>query len=168
MKQTIIFIFLALCTASGWATTSRFQDDDSIKISKKFMHELEAAFSFDQPKAADYKLIAPQQLTKELLHKWVGPIEQPAASQISIPVISGQELLKATYLWKSGQYGQLKDGTFTGLDVNALSKYLRPEEIKLHRMRKLAEKARANIDLLFPKEGPAFVVKRDTSVVSVK
>ena len=153
MKQTIIFIFLALCSASGWATTSRFQDDDSIKISKKFMRELEAAFSFDQPKESDFKLIAPQLLTKECLLQWLGPIEQTAASQISIPVISGQELLKTTYLWKRGRFGQLKDGTFTGLDVNALSKYLRPEEIKLHRMRKLASNARADMDLLFPKAG---------------
>ena len=132
------------------------------------MRELEAAFSFEQPEVSDYKLIAPQPLTKELLHQWIGPVEQVAGSQISIPCISGQELLKASYLWKSGQYGQLKDGTFTGLDVNALAKYIRPEEIKLRRLRKLASSVRADMDLMFPKDGPAFVVKRDTTVMSVK
>lgn len=168
MKQTIILFFLVLYAASGWAATSRFQDSDTIKINKNFMRELEAAFSFDQPVASEYKLIAPQPLTKELLHQWVGPVERPAASQITIPSLSGQELLKATYLWKKGQYGQLKNGTFTGLDVNALAKFIRPKEIKLHRLRKLADKARADMDRLFPKEGSAFVEKKDTTVVAVK
>lgn len=145
---SIILFIVALCAASGWA-----QDGDSIKINKDFIRELETAFSTDQPEASGYKLIAPQPLTKELLQEWLGPIERTAASQISIPVISGQELLKATYLWKKGRFGQLKDGTFTGLDVNALSKYFRPKEIRLRRMRKLASNARADMDLFFPIAG---------------
>ncbi len=168
MKRTFILFILALCTASGRTATSRFEDGDSIKINKDFMRELDAAFSFVQPEVSDYKLIAPQPLTKELLHQWVGPVDQSSGSQISIPCLSGQELLKASYLWKKGQYGQLKDGTFTGLDVNALAKYIRPEEIKLRRMRKLASSVRGDMDLLFPKDGPAFVVKRDTTVAAVK
>ncbi len=157
MRQITMFIGLVICTASSWATTSRYQDGDSIKINKDFLRELDAALSFEQPEVSDYKLIAPQPLTKELLHQWVGPVEQSAGSQVSIPCISGEELLKASYIWKKGQYGQLKSGAFTGLDVNALSKYIRPEEIKLRRLRKLASNVRADMDLLYPKEGPAAI-----------
>lgn len=145
---SIILFIVALCTASGWA-----QDGDSIKINKDFMRELEAAFSADQFEVSDCKLIAPQPLTKELLQELVGPVTRPAASQISIPGISGKELLKASYLWKKGRYGQLKDGTFTGLDINALSRFIRPKAYKLYRMRKLADNARVEMDLLFPKAG---------------
>lgn len=95
MKQAIVLFIVAFCAASSWATTSRFQDGDSIKINKNFMRELEAAFLFDQPKADDYKLIAPQPLTKEKRSIW------------------------------------------------------------LHRLRKLACNVRGDMDVLFPKEGPA-------------
>lgn len=142
------------------------EKSDSMKLSKSFMKELESAFSFknESMKSAPINTLKPQELNSELLHEWVGPVKQGVGVTLpKIPGLSSEELLKESYLWKRGQYGMLKNGAITGLDVNALGKYLRPEEIRLRTMRQIADKARKAMDLYYPTTGlPAFGTKEPT------
>lgn len=151
---------------------------DSMKLSKNFMKELESAFSFENERmqSAPINTLTPQELNSELLHQWVVPSGHAQAvgsvklgagvAMPKIPGLSSEELLKESYLWKRGQYGILKNGAITGLDVNALGKYVRPEEIKLRTMRQIADKARKVMDRYYPTTGlPAFGTK-ETAVLA--
>lgn len=136
------------------------EKSDSMKLSKSFMKELESAFSFknESMQSAPINTLKPQELNSELLHEWVGSVKLRMGVTVpKIPGLSSEELLKESYIWKRGQYGILKNGAITGLDVNALGKYLRPEEVRLHTMRQIADKARKVMDLYYPTSGlPAF------------
>lgn len=151
---------------------------DSMKLSKSFMKELENAFSFENERmqSAPINTLTPQELNSELLPQWVVPSGHAQAvgsvklgagvAMPKIPGLSSEELLKESYLWKRGQYGILKNGAITGLDVNALGKYVRPEEIKLRTMRQIADKARKAMDRYYPTTGlPAFGTK-ETAVLA--
>jgi len=138
-------------------------DGDSIKISKGFMRELEGAFSFETPRQAPITTLTPEPLTADLLHKWVGKPEGVSSTKVSIPGLSSKDLVKDSYYWKKGRYGMLRTSaaTLTGIDVNALGQYIRPNEVRQHNLRKLAEKSRAAMDHLFPMQ------KADTLVTLV-
>lgn len=155
--SSMILGCLLCCTLQ--MPVSAQERSDSMKLSKSFMKELESAFSFknESMQSAPINTIKPQELNTELLHEWVGPVKQ---AMPKIPGLSSEALLKESYLWKRGQYGMLKNGAITGLDVNALGKYLRPEEIRLRTMRQIADKARKAMDLYYPTTGlPAFSTK---------
>lgn len=132
------------------------------------MKELENAFSFESERmqSAPINTLKPQELDREFLHELVGPINLSAGvTSLNIPGLSSKELLKDSYLWKRGQYGLLKSGAITGLDVNALGSYVRPEEIRIRTMRKIADKYRKVMDKCYPMSGlPIYDIrdKRDT------
>lgn len=142
-----------------------------MKISKSFLKELENAFSFENERmhSEPINTLKPQELDREFLHELVGPINlSPGVKTQNIPGLSSKELLKDSYLWKHGQYGVLKSGTITGLDVNALGSYLRPEEIRIRTMREIADRARKTMDKYYPMSGLPVYGKKDSTILVKK
>ena len=168
LHTLIILGCLYLCTF--FSAVSAQEKTDSMRISKSFQKELENAFSFENERmqSATINTLKSQELDKDFLHELVGPINlTPGVKALSIPGLSSKDLLKESYLWKHGQYGVLKSGAITGLDVNALGRYLRPEEIRINTMRKIAEKARKSMDKYYPLSGLPYYNQKD-SVILVK
>lgn len=173
MKNNILHTLIILgCLYLGtfMTTVSAQERKDSMRISKSFLKELENAFSFENERmqSAPINTLKPQELNREFLQELVGPVNlSPGVTSLNIPGLSSKDLLKESYLWKHGQYGVLKNGAITGLDVNALGSYVRPEEIRIRTMREIADKARKTMDKYYPMSGlPAYGQK--DSIVLVK
>ena len=155
-----------LCTFMS--AVSAQEKNDSMKISKSFLKELENAFSFENERmqSAPINTLKPQELNREFLQELVGPINfTPRVTSLNIPGLSSKDLLKESYLWKHGQYGALRNGAITGLDVNALGSYLRPEEIRIRTMREIADRARKVMDKYYPMSGLPVYDQIDTIVL---
>lgn len=144
--------------------------DGEIRLSPRFMQELDRAFSFDPIEAP----ITPPDTTLSIaqLHEWVG---RPDPSLMEDSVGNYRQKYDSTYFalkmylkefckWEPpqeikipglGLQGPLRvpqEGvghSFT-FDANALAKYVRPSQRKLHKSRKLAEENRAAMDACFP------------------
>ena len=170
ISHTLIILgCLYLCTFMS--AVSAQEKNDSMKISKSFLKELENAFSFENERmqSAPINTLKPQELNREFLQELVGPVNlSPGVSSLNIPGLSSKDLLKESYLWKHGQYGILKNGAITGLDVNALGSYLRPEEIRIRTMREIADKARKTMDKYYPMSGLPVYGTKDTVVLVKK
>lgn len=168
MKNNILHTLIilgSLYLGTFMTTVSAQERKDSMRISKSFLKELENAFSFENERmqSAPINTLKPQELNRELLQELVGPTNlSPRVTSINIPGLSSKDLLKESYLWKHGQYGILKSGAITGLDVNALGSYLRPEEIRINTMRQIAEKARKVMDKYYPMSGLPVYDHKDT------
>lgn len=176
MKSVRLFLFSVFCLIGSSGLFAARQSEDSIRLSPEFLRELDSAFSLQPQQSADLMSIHPRTLDQQQLHEWIGPLKidpkMPALSgtaSISIPGLSPAEMLKASYAWKHGQYGILlanpatgSAGAFSGLDINALGKYIRPKEIEQRKSRTLAVKAKTIMDQLYPTEGPALYCKVDT------
>jgi len=139
------------------------ESGDSIRINPKFLKELDKTFFFDQPAEAPIK-VPDNVLTREQRREWVGPVEETKTSSISIPGLRGftdglQHYGKHLHSVREGGIG-------CTIDVNALAKYLRPSEIKLRKLRALAEKSKGIMDVLYPKEGPAMSFNADSVALS--
>lgn len=85
---------------------------------------------------------------------------QPIVNQVAIPGLGGftDGLQHYGKHWHSTKTG----GMAATLDVNALSKYIRPSQIRLRKSKELAEKSRAIMDKFFPMEGEPFYSTIDT------
>lgn len=138
------------------------ESGDSIRINPKFLKELESAFSFE-PIQAPIK-VPNDVLTREQLHEWVGPVEDKKSLTINIPGLGGftDGLQHYGKHWHSIKEG----GIGCTLDVNALAKYIRPSEIRLRKMRSLAESAKETMDKLYPIEGKPLYSISDTAALS--
>lgn len=91
---------------------------------------------------------------------------QPAVNEISIP---GLQCLTDGLQ----HYGKYAHSTPTGgigatIDVNALSKYVRPSEIRLRKSRALADKSRATMDKFFPLDGEPIYSAPDTMTLNAR
>lgn len=174
MKNNILhtlIILVCLYLGTFMTTVSAQERKDSMRISKSFLKELENAFSFENERmqSAPINTLKPQELNREFLHELVGPTNlTPGVTSLNIPGLSSKDLLKESYLWKHGQYGILKNGAITGLDVNALGSYLRPEEIRIRTMREIADKARKTMDKYYPMSGLPVYGTKDTVVLVKK
>lgn len=91
---------------------------------------------------------------------------QPFVNEISIPGLGGftdglQHYGKHLHSTKSG-------GIAATVDVNALSKYIRPSQIRLRKSRALAEKSKAVMDKFFPMEGEPLYSISDTTMSNAR
>lgn len=91
---------------------------------------------------------------------------QPIVNEIKIPGLGGfadglQHYGKNLQSAKMG-------GMAITFDFNALSKYIRPSQIKLRKSRGLAEKSKPLMDKIFPMEGSPFYSISDTIAISEK
>ncbi len=154
-------------------------EDGGIKLSKNFLQELDNAFSFS-PIAAPITL--DKGLTIEQLHEWVGKPDSvkvdtsrftkeyfalkiylkefckpvPLATyKIYIPGITDQKFSKGI------------PSTSIGIDVNALGAYLRPKEIRIRKLRELAEKTRNFLDKFYPMNDLPLYTKQDMDSANV-
>ena len=85
---------------------------------------------------------------------------QPIVKEINIPGLGGftDGLQHYGKHWHSTKTG----GMAATIDVNALSKYVRPSQIRLRKSKALADKSRAIMDKLFPIEGEPVYSTADT------
>lgn len=78
------------------------------------------------------------------------PLPPTAVIQIEIPGLTDHVQWRS----KNGRYSVIRtsDGrsVLSGLDVNALGKYVRPKEIRLRKSRARAKKKRGEMDLFYP------------------
>ena len=137
--------------------------EEEIRLSDSFMQELERAFSF-APQADP--LIQKDTLSIEQLHEWVGkPDDMDEVAHMDTSRFTPEYFAlkmyekefmrpmpdtvpKIVFDLKLNLGPQRKPlATF---DVNALAKYIRPKEIRKRKMRNIANKARGDMDLLFP------------------
>lgn len=153
--------------------------EEEIRLSDSFMKELERAFSFT-PQADPLK--RKDTLSIEQLHEWVGKpdiIDEVAHKDTS--------RFNATYFalkMYEKEFMRLMPDTvpkimfsitpslgpqrkpLVSFDANALAQYIRPKEIYKRKMRNIANKARKDMDLLFPMEGiPIYSKYEEQSII---
>lgn len=91
---------------------------------------------------------------------------QPIVKEVQIPGLDGftdglQHYGKHCHSTKTGGIG-------VTIDVNALSKYVRPSQIRLRKSRELAERSKAMMDKFFPMEGEPFYSNSDTTMLNTR
>ncbi len=149
----------------------RGEDSTEIHLSPSFQKELWNAFSFT-PREAPLDSVSSIPLDRSLMKEWLSAVPIKAEIQpLDLPGVINQSTGINPYLWQSkkGGLGLLvrADGStcLSGFDVNALAKYIRPSEIKLRKMREIADEAREVMDRCFPEEGLAAPMPADTASV---
>ncbi|MBR0036117.1 MAG: hypothetical protein IJP70_00585 [Bacteroidales bacterium] len=148
--------------------------ETNIKLSSQFQKELYRAFQFEQTPIADTTNSMAMPLDRQQLHEWVGEVAVDIAPQTLFPIPGLDKACDGVYSWRSknGRYGILNrgDGTscFTGLDVNALGRYIRPAEIRIRKAQALAATARPLMDKILPVEGLPVLTVADSSVYRSK
>lgn len=186
MKRLLSASLLAinLFSLHAQADTTKHVKEE-IHISKDFLKELDATFSFP-PLEAELK--KPSDLTVEQLHDWVGKTNLPEQKRDTtkytreyvafkiylrdlqpftptpIPYIDWKKYNGRNHNGENGYYYKdthttLNGCTAGGFDVNALAKYIRPQEIKLRKAREAADRKRALMDKVFPMSGEALYPK---------
>lgn len=153
--------------------------EEEIRLSDSFMKDLERAFSFT-PQADPLK--RKDTLSIEQLHEWVGKpdnLDEVAHKDTS--------RFNATYFalkMYEKEFMRLMPDTvpkimfsitpslgpqrkpLVSFDANALAQYIRPKEIYKRKMRNIANKARKDMDLLFPMEGmPIYSKYEEQSII---
>lgn len=172
------------------SVTNRKADGQSeIQLSPRFMKELEKAFSFEPREA---KITPPDGvLTRELLHEWVGEPDSVLMLQSGKPK---REKFDSTYfalkmyipefckpIPTPGERIYIPGITDHGFsrnlppsnaiatfDFNALGAYVRPKEIKIRKLRELANRSRSTMDKFFPMEGAPLYTKQDSVALTGK
>lgn len=147
-------------------------EEGEIRLSSSFQKELWSAFSF-APVKAPLKSSYSIPLDKSLMKEWLSAVPIKAEIKpLDLPGVITKSTSINPYLWQSrnGKFVVLTraDGTqcISGLDVNALGKYLRPKEIQLRKMQELAAEAREVMDRCYPTEGLATPLPSDTAQCS--
>lgn len=148
---------------------SKVKDDGEIKLSDKFLKALDGAFSFGPVSAPMPKQ---NELTKELLHEWVG---EPTAVDTARQTEKFDSTYKALRMWEKEFYKPLDlppvsidmhlnfkvpQTSVKTLDVNSLGKFVRPKEYRLYKVRKIADRLRPFMNEAYPLEGPAWIEKK--------
>ena len=154
-------------------------DDGEIRLSKNFLQELDNAFS-STPIAAP--VTYGNGLTIEQLHEWVG---KPDTVKADTSRFTKEYFALKIYLkefCKPIPLGTYKiyipgitDRKFTkgipstgiALDVNALGAYLRPKEIRIRKLRELAEENRTFMDQFYPMTDLTLYTKKDADSTSI-
>lgn len=185
MKRLLSASLLAinLFSLHAQADTTKHVKEE-IHISKDFLKELDATFSFP-PLEAELK--KPSDLTVEQLHEWVGKTNSPEQKRdttkytreyvafkiylrdlqpftpLNCPPITPLGDLRnhngeKGYYYKNS-HTTLNGCSVGGFDVNALAKYIRPQEIKLRKAREAADRKRKLMDKVFPMTGEALYPK---------
>lgn len=178
----------AACAAVAWDTNnpksdsikrSEIQSEEEIRLSPKFLREVEGAFSF----GLEGKSIEPPQEKpdRKQLHQWISEVEGKNQKDLEAEMHDDRSdsayyatkfdsIYKAAKMWlteynppaKIGQdiqipgLGNLKEyapKVAASFDVNILGQYLRPKQVQLRKMRDLADKNRALMDRYYPMEG---------------
>lgn len=154
-------------------------EEKEIRLSDSFMRDLDRAFSFT-PQADPLKL--KDTLSIEQLHEWVGKpnvLDEVAHKDTS--------RFNATYFalkMYEKEFMRLMPDTvpkimidmnlhlgprrkpLASFDANALAQYIRPKEIYKRKMRNIANKARKDMDLLFPMEGmPIYSIAEERDII---
>jgi len=152
-------------------TVQAEKEQTEIRISPSFQRELMNAFSF-APMEAPLTSPSVVPLDRSLMKEWLSAIPIKAEIKpLDLPGVITKSTGINPYLWQwgDGKYGILQraDGTqcLSGLDVNALGRFIRPNEIKLRKMEELANGARDVMDRCYPQEGLATPVPSDTARV---
>lgn len=189
MKRLLSVSLLAinLFSLHAQADTTKHVKEE-IHISKNFLKELDATFSFP-PLEAELK--KPSDLTVEQLHEWVGKTNLPEQKRdttkytreyvafkiylhdlqpVTLKPFMDLNLNGIDLRNHKGENGYYYKDTHTtlngcsvgGFDVNALAKYIRPQEIKLRKAREAADRKRKLMDKVFPMTGEALYTKMDT------
>lgn len=153
--------------------------EEEIRLSDSFMKELERAFSFT-PQADP--LIKKDTLSIEQLHEWVGKpdiIDEVAhkdtsrfnATYFALKMYEKEfmrlmpDTVPKITIYMNMQLGPQRK-PLVSFDVNALAQYVRPKEIHKRKMRNIANKARKDMDLLFPMEGmPIYSKSEEQSII---
>lgn len=189
MKRLLSASLLAIHVLSLHAQADSIKHDkEEIHISKNFLKELDATFSFP-PLEAELK--KPSGLTIEQLHEWVGKPNLPEQKRDTTKYTREYVTLKI-YLhdlqpfppppvpeidWKKyngrnhhGENGHYYKDTHTtlngcsvgGFDFNKIASYIRPKEIQLRKARESADRCRKLMDRVFPASGEPLYSKEDT------
>ena len=189
MKRLLSASLLAINIFSLHAQADTTQHaKEEIHISKSFLKELDATFSFPPLEAP---LKKPSDLTVEQLHEWVGKPNLPEQKRDTtkytreyvafkiylhdlqsftptpIPEVDWKKYNGRNHKGENGYYYKdthttLNGCSVGGFDVNALAKYIRPQEIKLRKAREAADRKRNLMDKVFPMTGEALYTKMDT------
>lgn len=144
-------------------------ESSEIHLSPSFQKELWNAFSFtpmEAPLESSYSI----PLDRSLMKEWLSSVPIKAEIQpLDLPGVITKSTGINPYIWmsKHSDLGIMVNGNgatvLTGLDINALAKYIRPSEIKLRKMQEIAKDAREVMDRCFPMEGLATPVPSDTA-----
>ncbi len=157
---------------------------DSLRLSDSFLRELERTFSLS-PLPAE-PLMPLDTLSVELLHDWVGKPklelqEGRSKSRFDSTYFALKMYEKEFMIWDPSlditipglTDGAWREGLPRGsavarFDANVLGQYIRPQEIRIRKLRTLAEKARPTMDRLFPMDGLPILpmMPRDTTKVA--
>lgn len=128
------------------------------RLSPEFQKELWSAFTLTPSPAPIENPYPSDFLTREQLKEWLGV--SPTDIQNATPFTLPFDLSIPKYTPGSG--------CKIAVDVNALAKYIRPKEIMLHKMHKLADSARTQMDRIFPTDGLARPIPADTVALKGK
>lgn len=166
----IVSISCQFAVAQGDSVRTQTNQEEPIKLSKSFLKALDGAFSFTP---AEAPLPKQNELTKELLHEWVG---EPTEHVAHIKKDKFDLDYKAAKMWEREFYvpdpnvAQAIDipglgisksdarkynpqpGVSMSFDSQKLAGYIRPSAIKLRKSRRLADKVRAQMDICYPIE----------------
>lgn len=144
------------------------EDTEVIHLSPDFQKDLWNAFTMTPVTTPIEDKNATGLLNRALLLEWIGvPAFKEKPGILQMPALTNG-FAKDVELWKSihGRYRIIKDknghAALSGLDICALGQYLRPNEIKLRKMRELAAQARPLMDRLFPMDGLPRPIPSDT------
>ena len=183
-KQTmhsVLRLCAATCLTSAlWLTTDEVwaeqtdtirteASDGEIKLSSAFQKELYKAFQMGPTPTVDTPAMTAIELDRKQLHEWLGHVAADDAPLVLFDMPGLKDALKDVYVWrsKSGQYGVLQraDGTtcFSGLDVNALGRYIRPSEIRIRKAQELSASARPLMDRILPMDGLPSITLQDSA-----
>lgn len=169
---TLVFSFLHLLLVAQneqqdtLAPKHPATQEEEIHLSDNFLKDLERAFTFT-PQADPLKL--KDTLSIEQLHEWVGKpdnLDEVAhkdtsrfnASYFALKMYEKEFMRlmpdtvpKISIIVNMNLGPQRKP--LASFDFNSLAQYIRPKEIYKRKMRNIANKARADMDLLFPMDG---------------
>lgn len=194
MKRLVSICLLGIHFLALAAQSDSTAQETPIRLSKKFMKELDKAFSFDF-------MEAPISLSKEtdtdLLHQWVDKpqLDIDNSSQRDTSKYTREYVAFKIYLHDlqpftpiavpkidlkgmgdlrnhNGENGYYYKNTHTtlngtsigGFDVNALAKYIRPSEIRKRKSKEIAERCRSLMDRVFPVQDSALHTKEDVKL----
>ncbi len=179
----VILLILSLFPLLAQVDSVQSREDGELKLSDKFRQELDNAFSFSP-------LVAPiepdNSLTIEQLHEWVGKPDSTLSDtsrftreyfalriydkEFCKPIpVSAQYSIYIPGITDHGFSKNLapKAGLSKSFDFNVLGSYIRPKEIRLRKLRALADRSRAIMDKIFPSADLPFYSKEDIDTTMV-
>lgn len=182
MKTAVILLVWVVCSVccttlcraieTRQDTVRSEREETEIHLSPAFQKALWNAFSFTPEPVPVESVVTAIPLDRELLTGWLNSVPiKGELKPLEITGLQSQPLGINPYLWqsKNGKYGVLvrADGSqcLSGLDVNALGKYIRPSEIRIRKMQEIAKQAREVMDRVYPTEGLPKILTADTTRV---